>query len=408
MARSYVDSILDAAAMASTQDTLGDMLNQLPGILVEQERYKDEQQKEAERYNDEKTFRNNQYNDMVESRKYQEDVAMVGIFADMEGDEAIAFGDNISYKTEKGGNLGDSVRKAKLVTVANNNEVNTKIRDLSNSLAGEPGKEPLTYEQAQQQYDELELFLSEKGIKRDLNPLKKQVAVKQGREFGMNILNIVDFPNEDELKSLIQTSNNPTEIVTFMVDRIDKQKLDAIKDKKDKDELLIDLGNAVSALRNSGASESLIKRYEDKITMLSIPSEDGGTMKADGVMEKSEIELFTSKGQSGIITVPNNDESRLEKSIRINLDTGEYTYTDDEAPIRNINQELKIKEEELESAKNNPNITQEEYKNLREEVNNLKEESNKPKPLTPGQQVEKEIQGKEFRKRASRSGSFFF
>ena len=28
MARSYVDSILDAAAMASRQDTLGDMLNQ--------------------------------------------------------------------------------------------------------------------------------------------------------------------------------------------------------------------------------------------------------------------------------------------------------------------------------------------------------------------------------------------
>ena len=275
MARSYVDSILDAAAMASTQDTLGDMLNQLPGILVEQERYRDQQQKEAERYNDEKTFRNTQYNDMVESRKYQEDVAMVDIFAGMDGDEAIAFGDNISYKTEKGGNLGDSVRKAKLVTVANNNEVNTKIRDLSNSLSGEPGKEPLTYEQAQQQYDELELFLSEKGIKRDLNPLKKQVAVKQGREFGMNILNIVDFPNEDELKSIIQTSNNPTEIVTFMVDRIDKQKLDAIENKKDKDELLIDLGNAVSALRNSGASESLIKRYEDKITMLSIPSEDG-------------------------------------------------------------------------------------------------------------------------------------
>lgn len=408
MARSYVDSILDAAAMASTQDTLGDMLNQIPGILVEQERYRDQQQKEAERYNDEKTFRNTQYNDMVESRKYQEDVAMVGIFADMEGDEAIAFGDNISYKTEKGGNLGDSVRKAKLVSVANNNEVNTKIRDLSNSLSGEPGKEPLTYEQAQQQYDELELFLSEKGIKRDLNPLKKQVAVKQGREFGMNILNIVDFPNEDELKSLIQTSNNPTEIVTFMVDRIDKQKLDAIENKKDKDELLIDLGNAVSALRNSGASESLIKRYEDKITMLSIPSEDGGTMKADGLMKQSEIDLFTSQGKSGIITIPNNDTNRTEKNLRVNLDTGEYTYTDDEIPTRDINQELKIKQDELESAKNNPNITQEEYKILREEVNNLKEESDKPKPLTPGQQVEKEIQGEGFRKRASRSGSFFF
>lgn len=268
MARSYVDSILDAAAMASRQDTLGDMLNQLPGILVEQDRQKRAEATEAERYNDEKTFRNTQYNDMVESRKYQEDVAMVGILADMEGDEAISFGDNISYKTEKGGNLGDSVRKAKLVTVASNNEANTKIRDLSNSLSGEPGKEPLTYEQAQQQYDELELFLSEKGIKRDLNPLKKQVAVKQGREFGMNILNIVDFPNEDELKSLIQTSNNPTEIVTFMVNRLDKDKLDAIENKKDKEELFIKYGNMYSTLLDSGAPESQLSNISNRMTTL--------------------------------------------------------------------------------------------------------------------------------------------
>jgi len=340
MARSYVDSILDAAAMASRQDTLGDMLNQIPGILVEQEKQKRAEATEAERYNDEKTFRNTQYNDMVESRKYQEDVAMVGIFADMEGDEAIAFGDNISYKTEKGGNLGDSVRKAKLVTVANNNEVNTKIRDLSNSLAGEPGKEPLTYEQAQQQYDELELFLSEKGIKRDLNPLKKQVAVKQGREFGMNILNIVDFPNEDELKSLIQTSNNPTEIVTFMVDRIDKQKLDAIENKKDKDELLIDLGNAVSALRNSGASESLIKRYEDKITMLSIPSEDGKNRLSVSERPLSEEDKkFLKPGEEKIIEDNGIKYLYSDKTGTVKIVEDDFELESDAQKLENLKKE---------------------------------------------------------------------
>jgi len=43
MAKDYVDSILDAAAMASRADTLDGMLNQLPGLLMEQE-----QQKRAE------------------------------------------------------------------------------------------------------------------------------------------------------------------------------------------------------------------------------------------------------------------------------------------------------------------------------------------------------------------------
>ena len=125
MARSYVDTILDAAAMASSQDTLGDMLNQIPGLLVEQQRYRDEQQREDERYADEKAFRNQQYNDMIDSRNFSEDVAMVDILADLEGDEAVAFGDTVTYKTDRGRNLGNAVKKYKNVTVTNNNDINT-------------------------------------------------------------------------------------------------------------------------------------------------------------------------------------------------------------------------------------------------------------------------------------------
>ena len=338
--RNYVNSVLDAAAMASRADTLDGMLNQLPGLLMQQEQQKRAEETENERYNDEKTFRNTQYNDIVESRNYQEDATMVNILASLEGDEAIAFGNNISYKTEKGGNLGESVRKAKAVTVSNNNQVNTKIREFSNSLAGEPGKETLTYEQAQQEYDELELFLSEKGIKRDLNPLKKQIAVKQGREFGMNILDIVDFPNEDDLRSMIQTSNNPTEIVTFMVDRIDKQKLDAIENKKDKDNLLIDLGNSVSVLRNSGESESLIKIYEDKIKILSIPTEDGENKLS--ISERpltQEDKKFLKPGEEKIIEDNGINYLYSDKTGTVRIVENDFELESDAQKLENLKKE---------------------------------------------------------------------
>ena len=60
MARSYVDSILDAAAMASRQDTLGDMLNQIPGILVEQEKIKQDREDRLNRFAKDDEFKERQ------------------------------------------------------------------------------------------------------------------------------------------------------------------------------------------------------------------------------------------------------------------------------------------------------------------------------------------------------------
>lgn len=279
MARSYVDKILDAASMASRQDTLGDMLNQLPGLLMEQERYRDQQQKEAERYADEKEFRNKQYNDIVESRKFQEDTAMVDILAGLEGEEAIAFGDNISYKTEKGRNLGNALRNSKNVTVTSNNTINENIRTFSTGLT------QMNYEDARMGLDAIKLDLESKGVKRDLSSLEKQVAVKQGREFANDVLSVVDFENEDELRNIISGSNNPAQIVEFMVNRLDKDKLDSIKNKKDKEELFIKYGNMYSTLLNSGAPESQLSNISNRMTTLQLEI-DGDEVSEPSLSER--------------------------------------------------------------------------------------------------------------------------
>ena len=100
MAKSYVDSILDAAAMASRQDTLGDMLNQLPGLLVEQQRYRDQQQKEAERYNDQVTFRNQQYQDTLDRQKRADEMSLLGLVGDMSPDMATIYLDGVDVESE--------------------------------------------------------------------------------------------------------------------------------------------------------------------------------------------------------------------------------------------------------------------------------------------------------------------
>jgi len=271
--------LINAVTKAASQDTLGGFLNALPNYLLEQEQYRNEQQKEAERYADEKEFRNKQYNDIVESRKFQEDTAMVDILAGLEGEEAIAFGDNISFKTEKGRNLGSALRNSKNVTVTSNNTINENIRTFSTGLT------QMNYEDARMGLDAIKLDLESKGVKRDLSSLEKQVAVKQGREFANDVLSVVDFENEDDLRNIISGSNNPAQIVEFMVNRLDKDKLDSIKNKKDKEELFIKYGNMYSTLLNSGAPESQLSNISNRMTTLQLEI-DGDEVSEPSLSER--------------------------------------------------------------------------------------------------------------------------
>ena len=344
MARSYVDSILDAAAMASRQDTLGDMLNQIPGLLVEQQRYRDQEQKEDERYADEKAFRNQQYNDMVDSRNFSEDVAMVDILADLEGDEAVAYGDNISYKTDRGRNLGNAVRKSKGVTVTNNNEINTKFKNLSENFGN------LTVEEAEIQLSEFRLELESKGIKRDTSTFDKKLAVKKNREFANDVLDIVDFENEDELRNIISGSNNPTQIATFMIDRLDKDKLDSIENKKDKNKLMIDLGNVIASLENSGAPETVIKKYQNKLALLSASSMEGEPVESDGSMTQRPLTDAEKNALGPNEEVVRIDESTGNKFVYSNKD-GIVKLVDDDFELESDAQKLEKLKEERRNAK---------------------------------------------------------
>jgi hypothetical protein len=400
MAKSYVDKILDAASMASRQDTLGDMLNQLPGLLVEQERYRDQQQREDDRYAEELTFRNKQYQDIVDARNLASDIELINIGADLEGESGLAYFDNVSFSTEKGRNLGSALRNSKNISVTSNNTINENIRTFSTGLA------QMDYEDARKGLDAINLDLESKGIKRDLSSLEKQVAVKQGREFANDVLSVVDFENEDELRNIISGSNNPAQIVEFMVNRLDKDKLDSIENKKDKEELFIKYGNMYSTLLNSGAPESQLSNISNRMTTLQLDidgdkvedvklGEPGSVTETGGFLEREELEAFKSQGKSsGTIVVENNDESRTEKNIEINLDTGEYRYFDASFDKETKNRKIKELRDKRKEAK-----TREEYDSLTRE---LKEIIDRPIEQTVAQRAQKE----EVLSRIGMSGAF--
>jgi len=279
VAKSYVDSILDAAALASRQDTIGEMLNQLPGLLAEQQRFRAAEEKENERYAEELTFRNKQYKDSVDARDLSADLELIRLGVGLPGEEGLAYFDNVSFSTEKGKNLGSALRNSKNINVTSNNTINENIRTFSTGLA------QMDYEDARKGLDAINLDLESKGIKRDLSSLEKRVAVKQGREFANDVLSVVDFENEDELRNIISGSNNPAQIVEFMVNRLDKDKLDTIKNKKDKEELFIKYGNMYSTLLNSGAPESQLSNISNRMTTLQLEI-DGDELSEPSLSER--------------------------------------------------------------------------------------------------------------------------
>jgi len=327
VAKSYVDSILDAAALASRQDTIGEMLNQLPGLLAEQQRFRAAEEKEAERYAEELTFRNRQYQDSVNARDLAADLELIKVGVDLPGEEGVAYFDNISLGTEKGKSLSSAVKKSKNMTVTNNNNINTLFRDLSNNF------ESLTIEEAEQRISNLNLELESKGIKRDTSIFEKKLAVKKNREFANDVLDIVEFENEDELRDIIKGSSNPTQIATFMIDRLDKDKLDSIENKKDKDKLMIDLGNVIASLENSGAPESVIKKYQNKLALLNMD---------ENIVEDNDNPGLSDAQSKAIKDAgkPNEFIEELEDSV-----TGEmkrYYYKLDENIFKEVDEDFTI------------------------------------------------------------------
>ena len=234
MAISYVDSILDAAAMASRQDTLGDLLNQLPGLLVEQQRYRDQQQKEAERYNDQVTFRNQQYQDNLDRQKRADEMSLLGLVGDMSPDMATTYLDSVDVESEFGIKTKEALKNSNKVRVNNIRSITTELNNLYNvdvskmsqkeimemkqSVQSKIYSDPYTTKQYGSQLSQIDVILEEKfnndfirtfvdDNKEELGLTDKQIQSIKGAKNSVTAFNIIekhmddtDFSEEDFIK----------------------------------------------------------------------------------------------------------------------------------------------------------------------------------------------------------------
>ena len=160
-----------------------------------------------------------------------------------------------------------------------------------------------------------------------------------------------------------------------------------------------------STLLNSGAPESQLSNISNRMTTLQLEidgdevedvkvGEPGSVTETGGVLKREELEAFKSQGESGTIVVDNNDESRPEKNIEINLDTGEYKYFDEVFDKETKNRKIKELRDKRKEAK-----TREEYDSLTRELQQI---IDRPIEETVAQRAQKE----EVLSRIGMSGAF--
>jgi hypothetical protein len=316
MARSYVDSILDAAAMASRQDTLGDMLNQLPGLLVEQERYRDQQQKEAERYNEELTFRNTQYKDNLRAQDEQSDLGFLGLGFELEDpDERKAFFNTYSPKSEKGKNAFAAGLKTVEITDTNKSNINSALKDLNKN------KNEMTSEEYSAEVSRIEtMAASNLGLQKIFKPTidryNKVGENKQKKELVKELLDIDAYGFSDEqmkeVEEVLVLSENPTQVLADLVKNIQTDKLTTDQISK--------LGNTAAALRNAGLDDTA------DIIATKIQKSEGGNVG----LTDAQVEAFKLEGYDNEFILTQEDPDTAE-TIRYytNLETKEFREVDD-------------------------------------------------------------------------------
>lgn len=237
MARSYVDSILDAAAMASRQDTLGDMLNQIPGLLVQQQQAKQERQDRLDRFAKEDEFRERQLTSTENARKTQNDLALGGAFAGIADlDERLSAFENYEPTTED----GIAYKKANIEAIktgkSTQSAFNLKIKNYQDGAGERTSKENLAL------LRELEIEASgSANLKKFVPSLQNKIKYQTGlgaQEFVSNISDTITFDEsisaeeqkkyKDMLKSA--TSIEQAKIVLDMIPMKENKKTYKIED----------------------------------------------------------------------------------------------------------------------------------------------------------------------------------
>lgn len=322
MARSYVDSILDAAAMASRQDTLGDMLNQLPGLIVEQQRYRDQQQKEAERYNEQITFRNTQYQDSLRAQDEQSDLSFLNIGLGLEDpDEQKIYMKTYAPKSERGKNAFEAATKTVAVRNTNKSNISVAFKDL------EKNKNEMTFEEYSAELSRIEtMAASNSNLQRTFKPTFDRYKVlgekKQNKELAKELLDIDAFEFTDEqrkeVEEAIALSDNPTKVLADLAINIQSDKLT--------NDQVAKLANAAAALRNADLDDTadiLTRKIEKSEGLL----DEGGN---DFGLTDAQVEAFKQEGYDNEFILTQEDPDTGE-TIRYytNLENKEFREVDE-------------------------------------------------------------------------------
>ena len=165
-----------------------------------------------------------------------------------------------------------------------------------------------------------------------------------------------------------------------MIDRLDKDKLDSIENKKDKNKLMIDLGNVIASLENAGAPETVIKKYQNKLTLLSVSSmeEDnnsGGSMT-----------------QRPLTDVEKNALGPNEEVVRIDESTGnKYLYSNKDGTVKLVDNDF-----ELESNAQKLEKLKEERRNAKTKKDLDKVDNEISKLKVRGEQIQSNLEQQSF------------
>ena len=228
------EMLLNAAAKAASQETIGSFLNSLPNYLLQQQQYNDSIEREDKRYADSLAFRNTQYQDNLDRQKRADEMSLLGLVGDMSPDMATTFLDGVDVESEFGIKTKEALKNSNKVRVNNIRSITTELNNLYNvdvskmsqkeimemkqSVQSKIYSDPYTTKQYGSQLSQIDVILEEKfnndfirtfvdDNKEELGLTDKQIQSIKGAKNSVTAFNIIekhmddtDFSEEDFIK----------------------------------------------------------------------------------------------------------------------------------------------------------------------------------------------------------------
>ena len=297
MARKVVESILDAAAMASRQDTLGDMLNQIPSILQQQQQAKEAREDRLQQYADSKAFQDKQFEETKTLSETNLDFNVVN--AAMEIDDPVARAaalGKIKPKTQDGYRYLNA-------QLDGTNSINTTMKEFNTNFTADiKGFDDKSYEEQKlviEKYEnQIALNPSLKGFKTQTDNLRTRATTAENKRI------VQDFAKNYTLSSLSDEEN--------------RQMQEMMKNATSFEQLQTIIDIQLKGKKDAGMSVSELNNFIGKIGDLveaGVYTEEQGRIMVDDAMKK----------YSPRVTLDNNKKDEV--------DTAGYTTIATKTPI---------------------------------------------------------------------------